>query len=98
MQHLIKDFINRLATVGLVRFRSVGRLENPQRLPIVGDLHGLASAGHAFDLERFADQCAEGNRLHHVRHYQQTDAMSIRCPTAPNTKKGASELIGLTEE
>jgi hypothetical protein len=40
---------------------------NPKWLAVVGDLHGLAGARHAFHLERLAEQGAERNRFHGAR-------------------------------
>ena len=53
------------------------RLDDPERMSVIRDLHGLAGAGHALDLERFADQGAERYGLQAVRQYRLTEATSI---------------------
>ena len=46
---------------------AIGGLENPKRFAVIGDLHGLARARHALDLERLANERAQRNRFHTVR-------------------------------
>jgi hypothetical protein len=43
-------------------------LKNPKRFAVVRDLHWLSCLRHALDFARFADQRAERNRCHTVRH------------------------------
>ena len=47
---------------------AVGGLENPERFALVCDLDRFASPGHALHFERLADQRAQRDRLHRVRH------------------------------
>src|SRR5438105_15939299 len=65
--HLRGEFFNFASSLLFVGLSSVGRLNDPEGMAIVRNLHRFARARHALDLERFADQGAERTRLHAVR-------------------------------